>query len=268
MSALGALAMLTAIAFATTTAERYLARGRVHELAWTQSMVMFAVASGAYWSAGAVGWNSWNFRVFYLFGAILNVPYLAVGTIALLGGQALGRRVLTRLHLVAVFCAGVVLAVPMRAPIPATGLPEGKVVFGVAPRVMAGVGSGVAATILIVGAVWSAWKLMTVRRRPAAGAVPAMSPGRLALTNVLIATGTIILSTGGVFFTNADREIGFGITLVVGIVVLFTGFLVSSEGRPVRRPASPPDHLDGFSRELWDIAHSPTPSGNPSVLSR
>lgn len=253
VSALGAIAMLTALAFAATTAERYAARGRLHELAWTQSMVMFAIASGAYWSAGAVGWNSFNFRVFYLFGAILNVPYLAIGTVALLGGVDLGRRVHRALNLVAVFCAGVLLVTPMRGAVPRVGLPEGKELFDVGPRIMAAVGSGVAATVLIVGALWSAWALVRHRRRPAQGAAPAIAPARLAVTNVLIAVGSIVLSLGGSFFTGADREVGFGIFLVAGIVILFGGFLVSSPGRPVRRVPEPPAQLDAFYRELWDL---------------
>lgn len=256
MSAFGAVAMLTAVAFALTTADRYARRGRVHELAWTQSMMMFAVASGAYWSAGAVGWTEWNFRLFYLFGAILNVPYLAVGTVALLGGQARGRTVLTRAHFVAVFCAGIVLAAPLRAPMPAVGLPEGKLLFGPAPRVMAAVASGVGATVLLVGAIWSTRTLVAHRRRPLRGTAPIMSAARLALTNVLIATGTVVLSLGGLFFTGSDHELAFGAFLVVGIAVLFTGFMVSSQVRAVTVHPEPPESFDGYYRELWEIAHS------------
>ena len=257
VSALGAIALLIAIAFAATTAERYVARRRLHELAWTQSMVMFAIASAAYWSAGAVGWNSFNFRVFYLFGAILNVPYLAVGTVALLGGPELGRRVHRSLNLVSMFCAGVLIVAPLRRDITPDGLPEGKQLFGVGPRIMAAVGSGVGATVLIGGALWSAWSLVRQHRRPAQGSTAAISAGRLALTNVLIAIGSIVLSLGGGFFTGADREVGFGIFLVTGIIVLFGGFLVSSPGRPARPRPEPPEQFDEFYRELWELTEAP-----------
>lgn len=160
VSALGAAATLVASAFALCTGERWLRRRRPHEAAWTQSLIMFALGSLAYWWAGAVGWNSANFRAFYLFGAILNVPYLAVGTVFLLGGSVIGRRVRFGVHLLATFCAGALLTAPTVGEIPATGLPEGREVFGVGPRVMAAVGSGVAATVLIVGAVWSVWRLV------------------------------------------------------------------------------------------------------------
>lgn len=236
ISALGALAACVSIAFALCTADRWVSRRRPHELAWTESLVMFALASGAYWWAGAVGWNEWNFKAFYLFGAILNVPFLALGTVYLLGGEARGRAVRRVLLALSWFCAGVVLATPLRAPIPTEGMPEGKEIFGVGPRIMAAVGSGVGATVLIVGAAWSAFRLLRSQRRPAAGAAPAISPRRLAATNVLIALGSIILSLGGTFFTGNEVEVGFGIMLVAGIVVLFGGFLVSTPS-PSRGPA-------------------------------
>jgi hypothetical protein len=258
MGALGATATLVAAAFALCTYERWTARGRRHELAWTQSLVMFTLASAAYWSAGAIGWHDWNFRAFYLFGAIVNVPYLAVGTVYLLAGDRIGVVVHRWLHLVAAFCAGAIVFAPM-SPLPRTGLPEGKEVFGIGPRIMAAVGSGVGATVLIVGALWSVWTLLRSRRRPAAGPAPAIAPGRLAVTNVLIAVGSFVLGLGGVFYTGNDAELAFGAFLVIGISLLFTGFLVSSPSpRPATTLSAAPD--DPFMAELWSIAHGPRKS--------
>ena len=258
VSALGAAASLVASAFALCTGERWLRRRRPHEAAWTISLVMFALGSLAYWWAGAVGWNTANFRAFYLFGAILNVPYLAVGTVFLLGGVVIGRRVQFVVHVLAAFCAGVVLSAPSVGAIPADGLPEGREVFGVGPRVMAAVGSGVAATVLIVGALWSVWRLIRGRRSTVsvAPATPAvLSPRRLVMTNVAIAVGSLVLGAGGTFFTSSEQEVGFGILLVTGIVILFAGFLVTPAAEA---PAlAPPVGLDDFAAELWTIAHAP-----------
>jgi len=268
VSALGAAATLVASAFALCTGERWLRRRRPHEAAWTQALLMFALGSLAYWWAGAVGWNTANFRAFYLFGAILNVPYLAVGTIFLLRGRAAGRRVHLGVHLLAAFCAGAVLTAPTRAPIPPTGLPEGREVFGVGPRVMAAVGSGVGATVLIVGALWSAGGLIRGRRRTggrgprAADAGSGLSPVRLVVTNVAIAVGSLVLGAGGTFFTGSAQEVGFGILLVTGIVILFGGFLVTPPA-VVEAPAPPPG-LDAFAAELWTIAHAPVAPARPT----
>jgi hypothetical protein len=146
------------------------------------------------------------------------------------------------------------------SPLPSSGLPQGKDVFGLGPRIMAAVGSGVGATVLIVGALWSVWTLLRSRRRPAAGATPTIAPGRLAVTNVLIAVGSFVLGLGGVFFTGNDAELAFGVFLVAGITLLFIGFLVSS---PAPRPVvavAPESSDDPFMAELWSIAHEPRKS--------
>ena len=232
VSALGALAMVVSSAFALCTWDRYRRRGRPHELAWTISLVMFALGSTAYWVAGALGWQGWSFRAFYLFGAILNVPYLALGTVYLLAGPRFGRPIQLGLGIAAGFCAGLVAVVPFRHALPLAGLPEGREVFGEAPRIMAAIGSGLGALVLIVGALWSAANLLRSKGRPSAGDDPVISPTRLAITNGLIAIGSIVLSLGGTFFAEADREIGFGVFLVCGIALLFSGFLVSGSAEP------------------------------------
>ena len=70
--ALAAAATLVSIAFALNTLDRWLRRRRPHELAWSISVFLFALGSGALWWAEAHGWSLNSFRVFYLAGAILN----------------------------------------------------------------------------------------------------------------------------------------------------------------------------------------------------
>ena len=255
-AALGAIATLVSTAFCLSTLERWRANRRPHEAAWTVSMAMFALASLSYFAGAAVGWGQLDFRTFYLFGAILNVPYLALGTVYLLGGEQLGNRVRFWLNLTAAFCAGVVLSVPLAGSLDVTGIPSGKEVFGVGPRVMAAVGSGVGAMVLIGGALWSALQLLRAGRRPGTGPAPAITPGRLALTNLLIAVGSIILGTGGTLFGTGDQLLDFGIWLAIGISVLFAGFLVSNPARPV---AHRPPTLSPYWAELYELATAPGP---------
>lgn len=249
-AAMGALATLVSTAFCLSTLERWRVNHRPHEWAWTVSMALFALASLAYFSGAAVGWNSLNFRAFFLFGAVLNVPYLALGTVYLLGTERLGDRIRFWLNLAAAFGAGVILTTPLVGSLDVAGIPAGKEVFGVGPRVMAAVGSGVGATVLIVGALWSAVSLLRTRRRPAGGRPMSISPGRLALTNLLIAVGSIILGTGGTLFGTGDALVDFGIWLAVGISVLFAGFLISNPTRPVTTTAPT---LSPYWAELYDL---------------
>ncbi|MDX1659414.1 MAG: hypothetical protein R3343_11390 [Nitriliruptorales bacterium] len=47
---------------------------------WGASLAMFSLASAALLAGALIDWTSPTFRVFYLFGAVLNVPWLALGS--------------------------------------------------------------------------------------------------------------------------------------------------------------------------------------------
>ena len=223
-TALAAAATLVAAAFAGATLERWLVRRRPHELAWTVSLAMFAAASAALWIAEAAGWTSPSFRAF------------------LLAGRRIGDGVRWGLVLASGFAAGVLVTAPLRAPVPTDELPEGQELFEPLPRILAAVGSGVAAIVVIGGALWSAWRL--ARGRSGAGTrVPprarnqAVTARRLAAGNVVIALGTLILSASGTLAGRLGKDTAFAVTLVAGVVVLFCGFLIATPGRPVRGPS-------------------------------
>jgi len=239
-TALAATATLLATAFAMLTLERYLARRRRHELMWTISLVMFALGSLGLWLGAAIGWSEWTFKAFYLFGAILNVPFLALGTVYLLADRRRGDITAATVSLLAAFAAGIVVAAPLLGVIDPDVLPQGSAVFGVGPRIAAGVGSGVAATVIFGGAIWSAVRLLMGRRRSAAAAAPTIPTGRLAAGNVLIALGTLVLSAGGLLNSVVGEMNAFAISLVVGIAVIFAGFLVTMAGAPAGASATPP----------------------------
>ena len=132
--------------------------------------------------------------------------------------------------------AGVVLFAPTRRGVAGRDLPTGKDVFGVAPRVLAAVGSGVAALVIIVGALWSVARLAK-GRAPGSNAArrTTSSPARLVVGNVLIAGGTLVLSASGTLAGRLGKDTAFAMTLLIGISVLFAGFLVAST--PPRRRA-------------------------------
>ena len=235
-AALAAAASLVAVAFCLSTLDRWLRRRRPHELAWTVSLALFALGSLALWWAESAGWGLGSFRVFYLAGAVLNVPWLALGTVYLLAGERVGDRVRWWLVFLSGLTVGIVGFAPTKVGVSGGELPTGKEVFGVAPRVLAAVGSGVAALVIIVGALWSAWRVLR-GRNPSLGAqrsVPA--PRRLVWGNVLIAVGTLVLSGSGSLAGRLGKDRAFAVTLLVGIVILFAGFLVASATRPRNRP--------------------------------
>jgi hypothetical protein len=199
---------------------------------------MFTVASASLWVAAVAGWSEPTFRVFYLFGAILNVPWLALGTVELLGGPRWGRPCAGGLALLSAFAAGVMAVTPFVGPIVADELPEGSEVFEPLPRILAAVCSGGAALVIIGGALWSAWRVLRGRRR---GMAPtSAAPGRLAVGNLLIAAGTLVLSASGTLNARLGAETAFAVTLATGVTVLFAGFLVATSGSSASsRPGAP-----------------------------
>ena len=197
---------------------------------------MFAAASAALVGGGGRGLDAPSFRTFYLFGAILNVPWLALGTVYLLAGRRIGDGVRWGLVLASGFAAGVLVTAPCRAPVPTDELPEGQELFEPLPRILAAVGSGVAALVVIAGALWSAWRL--ARGRATGSRDQAVHrPRRLAAGNVVIALGTLVLSASGTLAGRLGKDTAFAVTLVAGVVILFCGFLIATPGRPGRAPA-------------------------------
>ena len=237
-AALAAAASLVALGFALSTLDRWLRRHTPHDLAWSVSLALFALGAGSMWWADSRGWSLASFRLFYLSGAVLNVPWLALGTVYLLAGKAAGDTVRWWLVAFSGLSAGIVLFAPTRSGVSGTDLPTGRVVFGLAPRVLAAAASGLAALVIIGGALWSVYRLAR-RRQPARSGVhrPTSSPVHLVAGNLLIAAGTLVLSASGTVAGRLGKDTAFALTLLIGIAVLFAGFLVAST-TPRRAPVA------------------------------
>lgn len=82
--------------FAVALLRRYVARGRVNRalVYWGASLAMFCLASAAMFAGEILGWSGGIYRVFYLFGAALVVPWLAMGTVQISSGDRTTLRVL------------------------------------------------------------------------------------------------------------------------------------------------------------------------------
>jgi len=234
--ALAAATTVVAMAFGISTFDRWLRRRRPHDLAWSISLGIFVVGAGALWWAQARGWSIVSFRVFFLAGAVLNVPWLALGSVYLLAGRRWGDRIRWWLVCSSGAAIGVVSSAPAGAvSVDAHDLPKGSEIFGVAPRVFAAVGSGLSALVILIGALWSIARLHRGRNPGLAGnRRPVVDPRRLVASNALIALGTLVLSASGTLAGRLGEDRAFSVTLLVGVVILFAGFLVSSVRRVER----------------------------------
>ena len=220
------LATAIATLFCEATAVRWSRRRKPHELAWAVSLAMSALASAALATGTSTGWDIGVFRAFYLLGAVLNVPWLALGTIYLLAGERTGHRARAVLVFLSGLAVGVVLVAPTNAPVAGAAIPVGREVFGAFPRILAAVGSGAGALVVFAGAAWSAWRFA---RGTVGGPEPRSkrSP-RSALTNVLIAAGVLVTSGGGLIQGVVGHDEAFTASLAAGIVVIYAGFLIGS----------------------------------------
>jgi heme A synthase len=118
-------------------------------------------------------------------------------------------------------------------------------VFGPGPRIFAAVFSAVGAMTIFVGAAWSAFRYR--RTNP-----------RMLVSNLLIAAGTLVLSGSGILNSVLDEMDGFAVTLVVGISVVFAGFLVASAGATQpssRRSSLPPTPTGSSETKVTLVGH-------------
>jgi len=217
------VAAAASAAFAVAVLRQYAARRRPYQLAWGIALSMFTVASLALMAGVVAGWSPVSFKLYYLFGAVLNVPWLALGTVELLAGPAARRAylaALTAFTLVSVVLAA--LARVTAADLAGRLLPEGKEFLPVAVRVLAVVGNSVGTLVVVGGAVASGLAMRSRRDlRP-------RFEGTL-----LIALGVLLAASGGVlaFLASSDK---LALGLAVGASVMYLGF------RRASTPARPP----------------------------
>lgn len=206
------LATIVSAVFAALVLAGFVRRRHSWALLWGVGLLMFAIAAGAGYLARSGGATAPEYRVFYLFGAILNVAWLALGTVALLAPRALRAAVLgvTLFSLLAIY---VVLGSPV--DLAAAAAPNGKgFQDSPLPRIFAGIGSGVGSVVLIGGALWSAWVYFRHQRN-----------GRRAIGSVLIAAGVLIAAIGGTATFTGGAEL-IEATNLIGISLMFAGFLI------------------------------------------
>jgi len=184
--------------------------------AWAVSLAMFALGSAMLAVGTSTSWDRGIFRAYFLFGAILNVPWLAMGTLHLIASPKVARRVQNGLLVFSGVAAGVLMSAPMVDVLPNQVIPVGKEVFTAPlPRILAAIASSVGALVVFGGAAWSAFKLIRSDDRNA------VIRSRVTV-NVCIALGTLILALGGV--GNGHRPEWFAFSLAAGIGVMFAGF--------------------------------------------
>lgn len=219
-------AALVSLAFAALLGRQFVARRRPYQAIWAVALLMYAAASFALFLGVQGGWSTAGYRVYWLFGAVLNVPYLALGELYLLVKNRKVNDVLLVLLLFATaFVASRVRTGNIDVSALAKDLPLGKDAFAndTLPYRLSQFYAYPAYLFLLGGSVWSAWKMR----------------GRAELHDrylgtLGIAIGATIVAIGSGVGAGLNVVPVFSVGLAAGIAVMFWGFLRAS------RPGAPP----------------------------
>ncbi len=217
-----------ALVFAVALLRQYLSRRRPYQLLWAIALLMYAGGSAALFLGVLGGWSAGDYRIYWLLGAVLNVPFLAAGEVYLL---VKSRKVADAVLLLLIFATAFALNRIRTALIDpaalAKDLPLGREVFAkdAFSLHLAQWYSIPTWVFLLFGTLLSAWRM----RRDAA------LRDRFFGT-LWIAVGSTIAAAGA-GFAAAGILWGFSLTLTAAIAVMFWGFLRAS--RPTPRLAAP-----------------------------
>ena len=229
MSAVASLlAGVIATLFCVDLVRKYRVSPNPHTAAYAAGIGFFALATWALFLGTATGWTSASYRAFFLFGAIVNIPVLALGSMFLVVGRKAGHVMLMLLFPLFAIALPMTVAQPFDAgTLPDGGVPSGRdlwlEMFG--PRLWAAIGGGMGATIIIVLALVSLVRFH--RKNP-----------RLVLGNLAIVAGTLAASTGGTILA-LGLDWGFAVSLLVAVTLIWAGYRIASGARRTR-PASEP----------------------------
>ncbi|HLV89992.1 MAG TPA: hypothetical protein VKZ47_02845 [Acidimicrobiia bacterium] len=206
-----------ATVFAVDLWINYARKPRPHVLAYGIGITMFALATWALFGAMVMGWNPFLYRVFFLFGAVLNIPYLALGSMFLVGGKRAGHIMTVLLGAFSAIAITLVSTVGFQRELPEGGIPHDIFASGFGPRMFAAIGGGMGATILIVLALVS-----IIRFRKTAP--------RVMWGSLLILLGTLAASAGGTNLALGEAST-FALSLFLAATLIFAGYKVASGAR-------------------------------------
>lgn len=206
-------------AFGVILLTRFAPRRRPHELAWAVALLMFGAASFAAFLGVGAGWTATVYRVFWLFGVVLNVLFLAQGELYLLvrNRAAVHALSLALLAATAVF-TWIVWTEPVNGTALTDALPRGSEAWGTdSAAYQLRWGSWVGLAVLLGGIVWSTQRM---RGRPELR-------DRTAGT-IWIGLGVLANAVGGGIGAATQIVPLFAVSLAVGIGMIFWGFLRAS----------------------------------------
>jgi hypothetical protein len=226
------------VVFALMLFRRYAERRRAHLLIWGIALLIYGTGTFAEFYS-SLAWDATIFRLWYLCGAVLAAAWLGQGTVHLLVRRANVASVLLAVLIVGTLVAAVHLfSTPLNESVfdPRVPLSEqyatrsAQGIIGIMPE--GGVRSysfvfNIYGTVALVGGALYSGYLFWRKR---------VMPNRV-LGNVLIALGGLSPAIGGTLARAGVPEYLYASELV-GVIIIFAGFLLTPRQQPVEIPAS------------------------------
>jgi hypothetical protein len=184
-------------------------------LAWAAALGAFAAGSGAIAWGSAAGWGNPDFRVYYLFGALLAAALLGAGSLQRAGVRGVSIPILIYVGI----AIGVAIAVPLTTPVTGSSIPEAQAHLALFPaRVLAIAANSLGTLAAVVVAA------LGLRRRP--------------LGNGLILAGLLVAAVGSTLAGLGKAE--SALFTAAAALLLYAGFIA-----PTRSSAPLPDAHPG-----------------------
>jgi len=249
------IAAVVSTVFAVLLLLQYSKKRKIQQLAWGVSMAMFALASYVVMYGTSQGWDPTSYKIFYLFGAMLNVPWLALGSVALLNKRELTMPALVIIAVLSIFgFFKVISSHPCEAIVGPNGhqtcvaaastdlanrvfgrkdIPSGSDVWHRDGSVRSlAIWYSTIAYVVVIG-------IAAATSRPRKGVAP---PKERVRANLLIALGVTVVAIGSTALVRYGRGAAFSVTLAIGVTVMFVGFLLASRAprHRVEQPGESP----------------------------
>lgn len=202
-------ATLFAIALTVAATRSALKSRRVSLAMWAFAFAQFAVASAALTVGAGPGWNPALFRTYYLFGAVLNVVWLGLGTVWLLAPRRVSIAVTALVVAACLFASIRVLGAPMLSGAEealSKAVPPSSEIFPTSIRNLSRIFSIGGSVVVLGGLIFS----IARRRRQARGLA-------------LIAAGIVVVIVGSEL-GRAGFANPFALALAVGMMTMYFGF--------------------------------------------
>lgn len=212
-------------AFAAVVARQYLSRRKPYQAIWAVALAMFAAAAFFETAGQAVGWSDPTYKGYYLFGGLLNVGWLGLGSLLLLTSPRAGRIATVVMVLISIVALVAVLVSHtdynlLKAQVPARGAID-------VPTILPLVTNLGGSLLLIGGAAWSAWR-----------AARAGAPRNRVIGLAVLAAGAFIVAGGHSYAQTKGVYAAQPLSEALGIVAMFVGYLVIESRSRVPRPTA------------------------------